>query len=259
MIGVAFGQAELRGSCALEALFFDSESSDPRVSSRHTRTCLFRLRNRRRTDDEPSPKRRREPAQNRILVKKTRKRRPNLSFFLNGEMLEHGQVNRIRGEVYPAISVAQGTARRVRISPKKAGPCLRGLPFARAPASRARARLSSLCARRRETPLRVRRGQLRARATAHALCAARHAEHHLSESKARASRAVARSPQLRPLALRLSTAREPPQHPTTANETRGAHSRPGLAVVFYRCLTNKAMLVLRDELNFALSSQLFLT
>lgn len=30
---------------------------------------------------------------------------PNLSFFLNGELLEHGQVNRIRGEVCPAVSV----------------------------------------------------------------------------------------------------------------------------------------------------------
>lgn len=30
---------------------------------------------------------------------------PNLSFFLNGELLEQGQFNRIRGEVCPAVSV----------------------------------------------------------------------------------------------------------------------------------------------------------
>lgn len=37
---------------------------------------------------------------------------PNLSFFLNGELLEHGQVNRIRGEVYPAVSVEQNAKLR---------------------------------------------------------------------------------------------------------------------------------------------------
>lgn len=37
---------------------------------------------------------------------------PNLSFFLNGELLEHGQVNRIRGEVFPAIYVSQNAKLR---------------------------------------------------------------------------------------------------------------------------------------------------
>ena len=37
---------------------------------------------------------------------------PNLSFFLNGELLEQGQINRIRGEVFPAISVAKGAKLR---------------------------------------------------------------------------------------------------------------------------------------------------
>ena len=38
---------------------------------------------------------------------------PNLSFFLNGELLDQGQVNRIRGEVYPAVSVSDGAELRV--------------------------------------------------------------------------------------------------------------------------------------------------
>mmetsp|Transcript_32671 Transcript_32671/g.101099 ORF Transcript_32671/g.101099 Transcript_32671/m.101099 type:complete len:184 (-) Transcript_32671:24-575(-) len=33
---------------------------------------------------------------------------PNLTFFLNGEALEAGEVTRIRGEVFPAVSVAGG-------------------------------------------------------------------------------------------------------------------------------------------------------
>eukprot|EP00635_Sarcinochrysidales_sp_CCMP3193_P010656 CAMPEP_0118916826 /NCGR_PEP_ID=MMETSP1166-20130328/16737_1 /TAXON_ID=1104430 /ORGANISM="Chrysoreinhardia sp, Strain CCMP3193" /LENGTH=193 /DNA_ID=CAMNT_0006856755 /DNA_START=79 /DNA_END=660 /DNA_ORIENTATION=- len=37
---------------------------------------------------------------------------PNLSFFLNGELLENGQVTRIRGEVFPAVSVAGGSELR---------------------------------------------------------------------------------------------------------------------------------------------------
>ncbi|KAJ1445849.1 hypothetical protein M885DRAFT_548572 [Pelagophyceae sp. CCMP2097] len=37
---------------------------------------------------------------------------PNLSFFLNGELLDHAQVNRIRGEVFPAASVAGGARLR---------------------------------------------------------------------------------------------------------------------------------------------------
>ncbi|KAH8091531.1 SPRY domain containing protein [Aureococcus anophagefferens] len=37
---------------------------------------------------------------------------PNLSFFLNGELLEHGMVNRIRGEVFPAASVTGGAKLR---------------------------------------------------------------------------------------------------------------------------------------------------
>lgn len=37
---------------------------------------------------------------------------PNLSFFLNGELLDHGQVNRIRGEVFPAVSVDDGAQLR---------------------------------------------------------------------------------------------------------------------------------------------------
>ena len=37
---------------------------------------------------------------------------PNLSFFLNGELLEQGQINRIRGVVFPAVSVAKGAKLR---------------------------------------------------------------------------------------------------------------------------------------------------
>ena len=37
---------------------------------------------------------------------------PNLSFFLNGELLDHGMVNRIRGEVFPAASVSKGAKLR---------------------------------------------------------------------------------------------------------------------------------------------------
>ncbi|KAJ8601847.1 hypothetical protein CTAYLR_002647 [Chrysophaeum taylorii] len=38
---------------------------------------------------------------------------PNLSFFLNGELLDHGQVNRIRGEVFPAACVDSAKLRCV--------------------------------------------------------------------------------------------------------------------------------------------------
>jgi hypothetical protein len=37
---------------------------------------------------------------------------PNLSFFLNGELLEQGQINRIRGVVFPAVFVAKGAKLR---------------------------------------------------------------------------------------------------------------------------------------------------
>lgn len=37
---------------------------------------------------------------------------PNLSFFLNGELLDQGTVNRIRGEVFPAVSVSHNAKLR---------------------------------------------------------------------------------------------------------------------------------------------------
>lgn len=43
---------------------------------------------------------------------------PNLRFFRNGDLLDHSTVQRIRGEVYPAVSIGGDTSLMVIFDPK---------------------------------------------------------------------------------------------------------------------------------------------